>query len=228
MPTSPLCIVTVSNVAVTWIQLPAPAQLTITLYIYWDRERSGGAAQHSWTHHWYNGIMPQNLDIYTETRKLPHLAHPSAGDAWDAVPCPDTAVLQCCSNVVTQLSSCSPHAVTAEHPQLHILMVTLAPTGDWARCAARAWLMVILSGYRGPGLHMIHAAHRPLPIIRSGEGPSLAARGKMRNSPGGFSGIRVEEWNYNRGWRSSTENISYIPLIRYCLSYTSSSSSERK
>ena len=117
MPTSPLCIVTVSNVAVTWIQLPAPAQLTITLYIYWDRERSGGAAEHSWTHHWYNGIMPQNLDIYTETRKLPHLAHPSAGDAWDAVPCPDAAVLQCCSDTIILLLAArrDSRAPTATH-----------------------------------------------------------------------------------------------------------------
>ena len=134
MPTSPLCIVTVSNVAVTWIQLPAPAQLTITLYIYWDTASCQGEEWRSCTAQLDPALIQRhnasNLDIYTQTRKLPHLDHPSAGDAWEAVPCPDTAVLQCCSNVVTQLSSCSPHAVTAEHPQLHILMVTLAPTGD--------------------------------------------------------------------------------------------------
>ena len=42
------------------------------------------------------------------------------------VVCPDTAVLQCCSDTVTLL-------VAAHHDTrgLNILMATLAPTGDW-------------------------------------------------------------------------------------------------
>ena len=145
MPTSPLCIVTVSNVAVTWIQLPAPAQLTITLYIYWDTASCQGEEWRSCTAQ----LDPPLIQRHNASKSwYLHIDQEAAAPGpsicrWCMGCCPvsrycSAAVLQCCSAAVTQLSSCSPHTVTAEHPQLHILMVTLAPTGDWARCSVRS------------------------------------------------------------------------------------------